>query len=462
MKNGENKPIESFFKELDDALKKKGFCAITLKKKYKSSGIELFFKGKTFEPVSYLLHPEKDDVFRVKEFLKCKEKDKNHNYSIVDLDNSKTCSGENGNYILKDYIVHDSNTCEVDEIENIVDIINYVQSQENLLKEYGYNLYFRGQKAHYDLLPSLFRNKGWVVHEAELNALIINDNPKEFLDCKSTFEKLVKLKHYNQPSRLLDITSNPLIALYFACDGDAEDDIPVVITAYSDKSKEKQSVSSDTVLMLTGLANSAIQSDLIQEVIVSKDTFPFCRDKEKNMCWGKKDCNIQPEMVVPKRSETSCYFAKDRKVKKHKKNDEKPVGEIFIGEIIHQCKKESGSELYWDDLCFNELNQCILVNPPLNTDRIVRQKGCFIMCGLNPCDMFSPPETFYSFFEFDEKKVNINEKEEKDLKRHIYYVHPKNILSIQSQLKMIGIDKYYVFPELENDIEERKSIYENL
>ncbi len=457
MKKDENKPTDSFFKELDDSLQKKGFCAIKLKKNNKSSGIELFFKGKSFEPALYFLHPEKDDVLRVKEFLKSNEKNQVYDYDIYDLNNSKNCREENENYLLKDYIVYDSNTYEVKEIKNIEYIIEDVQRQEKLLKACGINLYFRGQKAHYDLLPSLFRNRGWVVHEAELNALIINDNPKEFLDCKSTFEKLVKLKHYNQPSRLLDITSNPLIALYFACEGDAEDDIPVVITAYSDKSKEKQSVSSDTVIMLTGLANSTIQSDLIQNILKMEDDLPFCIDRDKKLCWRKEDAYIQSGFIVPKKNGESCYFAKDRQSNEYEKNDKKSMGKIIIDEIIHQCKKESGSELYWDDLCFNELNQCILVNPPLNTDRIVRQKGCFIMCGLNPFDMFSPPETFYDFFKLDDKKVNI-----KDLKRHIYYVHPNNISAIQSQLKMIGIDRYFVFPELENDIEERKSIYEKL
>ena len=75
---------------------------------------------------------------------------------------------------------------------------------------------FRGQaNANWLLSPSLYRQN---LFEAE-NLLLTEIKhicPNEFGD--NCFDSLVKMQHFGMPTRLLDVTTNPLVSLYFACE----------------------------------------------------------------------------------------------------------------------------------------------------------------------------------------------------------------------------------------------------
>ena len=73
--------------------------------------------------------------------------------------------------------------------------------------------YFRGQaNCNWDVVPGIFR-ENYLSYESELINGAYLRNPSEFRQLDTDFEKLAKLQHYG----LLDVTSNPLVALYFAC-----------------------------------------------------------------------------------------------------------------------------------------------------------------------------------------------------------------------------------------------------
>ena len=330
------------------------------------------------------------------------------------------------------YFIYDSDNFEPVSVKSVHDFLKEVYEYESET----INRYFRGERASYQLIPSLFREKEWVENEMELNARVYNDRPGDFADCHSTFDKLVKLKHFVHPSRLLDISTNPLVALFFACGTRKEDrnSVGVVLEAYSRKDEEKFSVSSDTVVMLTAMTNTKLKKRKI-DITKNKGTDKKEIDEDGKLlltCKNETQAGIGYENICPKKNNKSCYYKcwPNKNEENAKKTTERPKlndvlvkdswAQKYIGELCHQCKKE-GMSIYWDDVCFNELNQCILIHPPLNNDRIVRQHGCFIMCGMNPGNIYEPPESLYKFFRYPNDEASGGTKRKK---AKFYYILP--------------------------------------
>lgn len=133
--------------------------------------------------------------------------------------------------------------------------------------EEGYVRFYRGQPVNMSLIPTAFREQCFIDNESEIYNEIINKKPEEFSNCKCTFDYLVKMQHYNIPTRLLDITSNPLIALYFACSDSPNEptvyclDIPI---------RRVKNYSSDSVTILSSLAryDKYSKEELINDISI--------------------------------------------------------------------------------------------------------------------------------------------------------------------------------------------------
>ena len=84
----------------------------------------------------------------------------------------------------------------------------------------GDTIIYRGMANEtYDLRPGLARIKNLSEDtEQYLVNEFITRKPDAFANL-SDFDALAKMQHYGLPTRLLDFSTNPLVALYFACEG---------------------------------------------------------------------------------------------------------------------------------------------------------------------------------------------------------------------------------------------------
>lgn len=108
-------------------------------------------------------------------------------------------------------------------IQSVAEYLEYLSTIKRIAQTtytVGCFTLFRGQaNAEWKLSPSLYR-EGLFEAENLLLTEIKHVCPSEFTG--NRFDTLVKMQHFGMPTRLLDTTTNPLVALYFACASDNE------------------------------------------------------------------------------------------------------------------------------------------------------------------------------------------------------------------------------------------------
>lgn len=117
---------------------------------------------------------------------------------------------------FKDYYCHC--TFKIDNLVSyikFIGIVKKISSQENFLDTI---ICYRGmENSEWRLIPSIEVNH-LVTEETSMYREFERLWPNEFIDIKNSLNKIAKMQHFALPTRLLDFSLNPLVALFFACD----------------------------------------------------------------------------------------------------------------------------------------------------------------------------------------------------------------------------------------------------
>ena len=121
--------------------------------------------------------------------------------------------------------------------------------------------YFRGEpKCGWPLRPSVKRlprkkEADLSKYEDEMLRELISRRPEDFVDTASALDEWGIAQHYRLPTRFLDITRNPLVALYFACEDNRHLEEKGRLHIFAVPRKEMvKAFSSDAISIITNLA----------------------------------------------------------------------------------------------------------------------------------------------------------------------------------------------------------------
>ena len=250
---------------------------------------------------------------------------------------------------------------------------------------------YRGQRdSSWHNVAGIFRPEHNELLSCEKKAVreLISVQPHEFLADETMFDKLVRMQHFGLPTRLLDVSKNAMVALYFASDsgplGSKLTD--GMVTAFAIPQEVEKSYDSDSVSCIANLSNMTTEEKL------------RIRDLGESLSRDGSDLNAIEQFNGSNVIKRLLQFIRA----------EKPYFQSMIDPI--------------------DLFVPFFVQPKLSNRRILAQSGAFILYGLDA------PKTMFLPYSIEQTRFVVPQNEK---------------LRIRISLDRIGINESTLFPEID-------------
>lgn len=189
-------------------------------------------------------------------------------------------------------------------------------------------LYFRGQDniEYGNTCPSLVRNEKQYNHESNMINDFLAKYPDLFKDCQNNVDRLALMQHHQLPTRMLDLTTNALIALYFAVEKDnCKDGVVYVFNNFYNAEFVDKALDSSFIFELDKLAiiphSSSKDHKILKIKSAKRDSF-------------SDQIEIETSLARMKQTDSEDFITEVTKfyqqLSKHSKSDKEVWGKAYL------------------------------------------------------------------------------------------------------------------------------------
>ena len=303
-------------------------------------------------------------------------------------------------------------------------------------------VYFRGQTKDYSyVIPSLYRTLDGIFFEEEYIKRAEISSPNEFSSTGTFLSKLALMQHYGMITRILDITTNALVALYFAVEDGAEKIEEIsdgFVFLYKKESNKIQTENSERIAIKANISRLNIDEKIslyneikTEAIKATDDLLLLFQDKaeilkilRKIINFASIDLGYTPTMILKE-------YLLGAEI-------------VYPSEIDSRIIRQNGLFVIWGLDCLNEI--CDIDIKSKNDDEkksILQRIQSGISKTLEDMQIYYSPETFLGHMPQGYVRIRIKKE------------YKKQILS---ELKLLGITGQTIYPDLQHKLEYIKNL----